>query len=76
MQVHLDTPRANLNAGGCEGKSRICTSNTLNRKNTPKLMICNGIAIYVRNGFGVGASGMPNTFNFRVRLSETDRGLV
>jgi len=39
-------------------------------------MICNGIAIYVRNGFGVGASGMPNTFNFRVRLSETDRGLV
>jgi len=39
-------------------------------------MICNGIFVCGQDGFEGGASGMPNMFNFRVRLSETDRCLV
>lgn len=71
MQVHLDTPQANLNAG-VRGEEQDLYQQHSESKKTLNLMICNGIAVCVRRRFWVLASGLPNMFNFRVRLSETD----
>jgi len=55
MQVHLDTPQTNLNAG-VQGEEQDPYQQYFESKNTRNLMICNGIAVCVRCDFESGCS--------------------